>query len=105
MLDELADPTFGISGALVLVIDPGAGVAVSHACLRLLGLTPAEARLAALVGSGMRRRSAAKMLEISEWIARDSLKRIYSKLDITSVAELVRLVDSVAAMEEAIAPV
>lgn len=104
-LDELAEPAFGPGGALLLVVDPGAGVAVSHACLRLLGLTAAEARLAALVGGGMRRRNAAERLGISEWTARDSLKEIYSKLDIASVAELVRLVDSIAAIEfEAVPP-
>ncbi len=98
-LDDLADPTFGRSGALVLVIDPGAGPALVQECLKLLGLTPAEARLAAMVGSGVRRREAARGLGISEWTARDTLKTIYSKLDIASVAELVRLVDSVAAIE------
>lgn len=103
-LDDLADPTFGASGALVLVVDPGAGPALVHACLKLLGLTSAEARLAAMVGSGVRRREAAHALGISEWTARDTLKTIYSKLDITSVAELVRLVDSVAAIERLAVP-
>ena len=103
-LDEPADPTFAHRGALVLAIDPGAGIAVSHACLKLLGLTAGEARLAALVGSGVRRRNAAESLGISEWTARDALKTIYSKLNISSLAELVRLVDSVAAMERTVVP-
>lgn len=103
-IDELADPMFGPRGALVLAIDPGAGVAVSRTCLRLLGLTAAEARLAALIGSGLRRRSAAEVLGISEWNARDTLKNVYAKLGIGSLAELVRLVDSVAAIERTIAP-
>lgn len=38
------------------------------------------------------------MLSISEWTARDSLKHIYSKLNINSQSELVRLVDRLTAV-------
>ncbi|MGE0499508.1 MAG: helix-turn-helix transcriptional regulator [Rhizobiaceae bacterium] len=86
-------------GALLLVIDPDTERPSPQECLRLLGLTGAEARLAALVGSGARRREAAEALGISEWTARDALKHIYSKLGISSQGELVRLVDRIAAVE------
>jgi len=85
-------------GALVLVIDPVQPPTSAVDGLRLLGLTAAEARLAALVGSGVRRREAADALGVSEWTARTALKHIYSKLDISSSGELVRLVDRVAAL-------
>lgn len=85
-------------GALLLVVDPESGGVVPHDSLQLLGLTAAEAKLASLIGGGMRRRDAAEALGISEWTARDCLKHIYSKLDITSQSALVRLVDRIAAL-------
>lgn len=88
-----------VDGALLLVVDPERDSVAPHECLRLLGLTSAEARLAALVGTGMRRRDAAALLGVSEWTARDTLKTIYSKLTISSQSELVRLVDRIAAVE------
>ena len=48
--------------------------------LRLLGLTPSEAQLAALIGAGHSRAEAAGALGITEWTARDTLKQVYSKL-------------------------
>lgn len=99
MLDRPEERAFAVEGALVLVIDPQHAGAAPHECLRLLGLTAAEARLAALVGTGLRRREAAAALGVSEWTARDTIKHIYSKLDISSQGELVRLVDRLAAAE------
>lgn len=98
-LDDLEELAFAPEGALLLVVDPERTSAAPHETLRLLGLTAAEARLAALVGSGLRRRDAATILGISEWTARDTLKHIYSKLDIRTQGELVRLVDRIAAVE------
>ncbi|MBX3580051.1 MAG: helix-turn-helix transcriptional regulator [Rhizobiaceae bacterium] len=84
-------------GAFLLVVDPEQKPRQPVEALRLLGLSPAEARLAAHVGSGLRRRDAADLLGVSEWTARAALKQIYSKLDIRSQAELVQLVDRIAA--------
>lgn len=98
-VDALQDPRLGAGGALLLVVDPERPPRTRDEGLRLLGLTGAEARLATLVGVGMRRRDAAAVLGISEWTARDTLKAIYSKLDIRSVSELARLVDGVASIE------
>jgi DNA-binding CsgD family transcriptional regulator len=56
--------------------------------LRSMGLTPAEARLAALIGKGLTARSAAEELRISENTARSTLKQVYGKLGIRKQAEL-----------------
>jgi len=56
--------------------------------LRSMGLTPAEARLAALIGKGLTARSAAQELRISEHTARSTLKQVYGKLGIRKQAEL-----------------
>lgn len=98
-LDELESSGLRTSGGLLLVLDPEPQAGTQHESLRLLGLTAAEARLAALVGGGMRRRDAAALLGISEWTARDALKAIYSKLNIRSASELARLACTVAAVE------
>lgn len=58
------------------------------ALLRSVGLTPAEARLAALVGQGSAARGAALQLGISENTARSTLKQVYGKLGIRKQAEL-----------------
>jgi DNA-binding CsgD family transcriptional regulator len=99
LIEESGESAFAPDGAMLLVVDPELGPAAPHETLRLLGLTAAEAKLAALVGAGMRRREAAAALGISEWTARDALKRVYSKLEIGSLGELVRLVDRIAAVE------
>jgi DNA-binding CsgD family transcriptional regulator len=56
--------------------------------LRSLGLTPAEARLAAKIGQGCSARSAAAELGISQHTARSTLKQVYGKLGIRKQAEL-----------------
>lgn len=100
MLDDLGRLAFAPEGALLVVVDPEQAGIAPHEGLRLLGLTAAEARLAALVGTGLRRRDAAAALGISEWTARDTLKHVYSKLDIGTQGELVRLVDRIAVVEQ-----
>lgn len=87
---------FTPAGALLLVVDPERQQPPPEEALQLFGLTAAEARLAALVGTGIRRRDAAELLGISEWTARDALKQVYLKLDINSQGELVRLVQRIA---------
>ena len=61
--------------------------------LRLLGLAPAEARLAAIIGAGHSRAEAAGMLGISVTTVSDTIKHIYRKLDLSRQSELVRLVE------------
>ncbi len=92
-----ADATDGVplgGAALVIAVDPERGPRPGpiHE-LRLLGLTVSEARLAAYIGRGYSRAEAAEALGISQSTASDTLKQIYSKLEISRQSELVRLVD------------
>lgn len=83
----------GEAAVLVLFSDPeGAGSGNAEALLHLLGLTPAEARVAALVGAGHAPKEAALRLGIAESTARSSLKAVYEKLAIGRQAELAQIV-------------
>jgi DNA-binding CsgD family transcriptional regulator len=53
--------------------------------------TPAEARLAALVGSGLSPRESAEKLGITEETARTVLKRVFSKTGVSRQSELAAL--------------
>jgi DNA-binding CsgD family transcriptional regulator len=75
--------------ALVLAIDPEAGSPPDPAVVRdVLGLTLGEARVAALVGSGLPPREAAEKLGITEETARTALKRVFSKVGVSRQSEL-----------------
>lgn len=63
--------------------------------LELLGLTPAEARLAALVGGGLSPGAAARALWITQNTARTSLHIIYDKLGVHRMSGLVKLVTQI----------
>jgi DNA-binding CsgD family transcriptional regulator/PAS domain-containing protein len=78
--------------AIALVIDPEAGEPADPTLLRdILGLTLGEARIAALVGSGLSPREAAKKLGITEETARAVLKHVFSKTGVSRQGELVAL--------------
>jgi len=62
------------------------------ATLELLGLTPAEARLASEVGNGLSPKQAATRLGITTNTARSTLQVIYEKLGIGKQSELARIV-------------
>ncbi|MCB9993019.1 MAG: hypothetical protein H6873_05105 [Hyphomicrobiaceae bacterium] len=83
----------GEAAILVLFRDPEAlpGVDIPS-LLQLLGLTPAEARLASAVGSGRSVGDSANLLQISENTARSTLKAIYGKLGISKQSELAKIV-------------
>lgn len=84
---------------LVLVIDLAHGPPDRPSiALRALGLTPAEARVAACVGLGRSPREAAEAFGIAEGTARVLLKHAYQKLEISRQAELARLVTRLAAL-------
>jgi DNA-binding CsgD family transcriptional regulator/PAS domain-containing protein len=77
---------------LVFITDPDRGIAVNRERLqRVYGLTPAEARLAALLARGRRLRTVAAELGISVETARTHLKHIFSKTTSASQVDLVRL--------------
>ncbi|NVN87287.1 MAG: helix-turn-helix transcriptional regulator [Rhodopseudomonas sp.] len=78
--------------AIVLAIQPDIGGPPDPAQVRdVLGLTLGEARVAALVGSGLAPREAAVRLGIGEETARTALKRVFSKVGVSRQSELTAL--------------
>jgi DNA-binding CsgD family transcriptional regulator len=61
----------------------------------LFDLTPAEARIAALIGSGLPPRSAAERLGITEETARTTLKHVFAKVGVSRQSELAALLTTV----------
>ncbi|MDB5560628.1 MAG: bacterial regulatory protein luxR family [Hyphomicrobiales bacterium] len=88
------DPVIAGGGAvMVFLIDPSVSErGDATAALQLLGLTPAEARIAALVGRGYSPREASDALVITENTARSALRLIYSKLGIGRQSQLAKIV-------------
>lgn len=79
--------------ALVLVRPSAPGAPPDPAMLRdLLDLTLGEARIAALVGTGLTPRQAAAQLGIAEETARTVLKRVFAKTGISRQSELAGLI-------------
>ncbi len=80
--------------ALLLLNDPRERIDGSAlGGLQLLGLTHAEARIAAAIGDGQSAGEAAAALGLSQHTVRSTLKLIYSKLTISKQTELARLVE------------
>lgn len=78
--------------AIVLVIDTEAGTPPDPSVIRdVLGLTLGEARVASLVGSGVRPREVAGQLGIAEETVRTVLKRIFAKVGVSRQSELAAL--------------
>jgi DNA-binding CsgD family transcriptional regulator len=78
--------------AIVLAIEQKSAEPADPAVVRdILGLTLGEARVASLVGSGLPPRKAAERLGIAEETARNVLKRVFEKLDISRQSELAAL--------------
>jgi DNA-binding CsgD family transcriptional regulator/PAS domain-containing protein len=77
---------------IILVIDPEANGPADPAVVRdVLGLTLGEARMAALIGSGLTLNEASKRLGITEGTARSVLKHVFSKTGVSRQSELVSL--------------
>jgi DNA-binding CsgD family transcriptional regulator len=103
--DVLDHILFGDARAFVVIIDPDVGAPPSLAdSLRLYGLTAAEARVAAMVGSGQAPRDVAEALGTSEGTVRIQIKRAFEKLDISRQSELARVVTRLAALAAPEAP-
>ena len=82
--------------AIVLIIEPGSRSQVDSGMVSaMLGLTPAEGRVAALLAAGHTVRRIASMTETKESSIRSHMKRIYSKRGISRQTDLVRLVLSI----------
>jgi DNA-binding CsgD family transcriptional regulator len=78
--------------AIVLMIDSSGDAPPDPALVRdILGLTLGEARVAALVGSGVAPKEAAEKLGIAESTARTVLKRVFAKAGVSRQSELVAL--------------
>ena len=88
------DPALcGPDHALLLINDPEAGLdRPITGVLHLLGLTPAEARIAATVGRGLPPREAAAVLGIAESTVRSTLKVVFDKLNLSRQTDLVALI-------------
>ena len=83
--------------AIVLIIEPGTHSHVDSGLVAaVLGLTPAEGRVAAMLAGGHTVRNVALMTRTKESSVRSHMKRIYSKRGITRQADLIRLVLSIA---------
>ncbi len=81
------------SAIAVFISDPELQMEIPGDTLqRLYGLTPAEARLAAKLGSGISVQEAADQLGVTKETARGQLKQVYAKTDTHRQAELVRLI-------------
>lgn len=89
---SLAEQFLTHTRAIVLVIEQKLDEPADPAVVRdVLGLTLGEARIAALVGSGVPPREAAERLGIAEETARTVLKRVFSKVGVSRQSELVAL--------------
>lgn len=87
--------------AIVFITDAAANISASSDTLvRLLGLTPAEARLAVALCDGVSLQRAANHLGISPNTAKTQLKQIYQKTEVGSRASLVRLMIALATAHE-----
>lgn len=90
--DSIEVLTFGAGGAMLLIRSL-AGEAKSIAQhLRGMGLTPAEARIAEVIGSGGTLRAASEKHGIAYETARSHLRAIFAKLGVQRQAELVSLI-------------
>ena len=88
---------FGQVAALVVVVDPQANRSVDPEFLAdVLGLTQAEARVAAALADGATMREIAQATQRAETTVRELVKRIHLKLGVSRRADLVRMVLSLA---------
>ena len=75
-------------GILIVTMLDALDVPSSELVERLFALTSAEARVAALIGSGLSPRQAAEKLGISEGTVRTTLKHVFTKVGVSRQSEL-----------------
>lgn len=91
-LSPALEPLLVRSQFIVLVVEMKSGAPADPALVRdLLGLTLGEARVAALIGTGLTPREASQRLDISESTARTVLKRVFQKAGVSRQSELAAL--------------
>ena len=86
----------------VIITDPEmpGGSDAGEAIFAALGLTKAEARIAAIMGSGVSPEAAAKTFAVSAGTVRTHLKSIYSKLGISRQSELVAIAGKMVSLRD-----
>jgi DNA-binding CsgD family transcriptional regulator len=88
---ELSEP----ARLLVLIVDPSKrNIGAAPALQATFGLTSAEARVAALIGSGLSGPQAAQVLGVSPATVKTHLARCFVKMEIRSQVELARIVSA-----------
>jgi DNA-binding CsgD family transcriptional regulator len=93
---HLAEEFLSRPQAILLAIQQKVGEPTDPTIVRdLLGLTLGEARVAALVGSGLSPKEAAARLGIARETARSVLKRVFSKVGVSRQSELVALLTNI----------
>jgi DNA-binding CsgD family transcriptional regulator len=105
LVTPLPPPSFSIweafdggARAMVQIVDPVASIDAQVERLRIAaGLSPAEARVAALIGSGLSVSEAAATLGLSPNTVKTHLARCYDKVGVRSQAALARLLASIPA--------
>lgn len=90
--DSIEVLTLGAGGAMLLIRSLAVEAKNIAQHLRNMGLTPAEARIAEAIGSGVTLRSAADEQGIAYETARTHMRAIFAKLGIQRQAELVGLI-------------
>ncbi|MGY3581428.1 DNA-binding CsgD family transcriptional regulator/PAS domain-containing protein [Bradyrhizobium sp. USDA 4341] len=87
---NLAEQFLTHTRAIILALEQRLDEPADPAVVRdVLGLTLGEARIAALVGSGLPPKEAAERLGITDATARTVLKRVFSKVGVSRQSELV----------------
>ncbi len=97
VISRIVEPNFkggrGEALAMIIVTDPEQSVSPSDKVLvDLYDMTPAEARVSALLADGMDINEVCKVLQITCNTARTHLKHIFSKTDTHRQSELVALI-------------
>ncbi len=90
---ELSQLNYQQAAAMIFITDPEMQAEVPTDMLqRLYGLTPAEAKLAALLAHGKSVTEAAEELHVTQNTARTHLKHIFQKTGVKRQSELVKLI-------------
>ncbi len=90
---ELSQLNYQQAAAMIFITDPEMQAEVPTEMLqRLYGLTPAEAKLAALLAHGKSVTEAAEELHVTQNTARTHLKHIFQKTGVNRQNELVKLI-------------
>ena len=90
---ELSQLNYQQAAAMIFITDPEAQSAAPAEVLQnLYGLTPAEAKLAALLAQGKSLTEAATELHVTQNTARTHLKHVFQKTGVNRQSELVKLI-------------